>query len=380
MRSRALLALCLAATACEPAMDERQTDRSERVRSYLQTLVSRSRAPGIQYLVVDSTSTLFEYDGGWADVGRRVPMDSTTTLMAYSMSKTITAAAVLRLVGAGRVGLDDPVTRYVDSIPYGDGITVRQLLAHLSGIPNPIPLRWVHLAAAHAGFDESAALAAVLREHPKLKSPPGAKYAYSNIGYWLLSPVVGRASGQPFTAYVADQVLSPLGITPPELGYTIPDPAHHATGYLKKYSFMNLAKRLLIDREYIGRYEGPWLSIASHYPNGPAFGGLVGTARGFGKFLRDELGPHSVLFDDQTRRLLFEPQRTTGGATVAMTLGWHVGDLGGVRFFYKEGGGGGYHHMMRVYPSAGIATVVMSNATGFDARGCLDVADREFLN
>jgi CubicO group peptidase (beta-lactamase class C family) len=50
-----------------------------------------------------------------------------------------------------------------------------------------------------------------------------------------------------------------------------------------------------------------------------------------------------------------------------------------VRFFYKEGGGGGYHHMMRVYPAAGIATVVMSNATGFNARGALDVLDAQFL-
>ena len=360
-------------------MDRHQPDRNERVRSYLNALVTRSKTPGMQYLVVDSAATVFEYNGGWADVGRQIPMDSTTTLMAYSMSKTITAVAVLRLVAAGRVGLDDPVSHYVDSLPYGDSVTVRQLLAHLSGIPNPIPLRWVHLAATHTTFDEPAALAAVLHEHPKLKAAPGAKYAYSNIGYWLLGSVVTRASGQPFTSDVADQVLAPLGITPRELTYTIPDPAHHATGYLEKYSFLNLAKRLFIDREYIGSYEGPWLSIASHYPNGPAFGGLVGTARGFGKFLQDELRPRSVLFDDATRRLLYEPQRTTGGAEVDMTLGWHVGVLDGGRFFYKEGGGGGYHHLMRVYPSAGIATVVMSNATGFNVKGCLDVLDAQFL-
>jgi CubicO group peptidase (beta-lactamase class C family) len=377
--ARLATVVVLVLVACEPSMDQRISDRRERARAYLSALIARSGTPGLQYLVLDSAATRFEYDGGWADVGRQVPMDSTTTLMAYSMSKTITAAAVLRLVAAKRLGLDDPVTRYVDSLPYGDGITVRDLLAHLSGIPNPIPLRWVHLASRHAGFDEHAALAEVLRQHPTLSSAPGTKYGYSNIGYWLLAPVVERASGQPFTPYVADQVLAPLGITSRELGYTIPDPAHHATGYLAKYSFMNLAKRLLIDREYIGQYEGPWLSITSHYPHGPAFGGLVGTARGFGKFLQDQLRPHSVLFDDVTRGLLYEPQRTAGGTTVAMTLGWHVGDLNGVRFFYKEGGGGGYHHMMRVYPAAGIATVVMSNATGFNARGALDVLDAQFL-
>jgi D-alanyl-D-alanine carboxypeptidase len=292
----ALTASVLAASACGSRMDERPPDRSERIRSDLDALVARSKTPGIQYLVVDSTTTLFEYDGGWADVGRRIPMDPATTLMAYSMSKTLTAVAVLRLVAAGRVGLDDPVSRYVDSLPYA-GVTIRQLLAHTSGIPNPIPLRWVHLAARHDSFDERAALTAVLRRYPRLSFPPGTKYAYSNIGYWLLGPVVERASGRPFTSYVEEQVLAPLGIAPSELGYTIPDPAHHATGYLEKYSFMNLAKRFLIDREFIGAYDGRWLRIESHYPNGPAFGGLVGTARGFGKFLRDQLRDHSALLD-----------------------------------------------------------------------------------
>ena len=100
--------LCCAAGACGPIMDERLPDRTERVRAYLSALVAQSKVPGIQYLVMDSTRTLFEYDGGWADIRGHVPMESSTTMMAYSMSKTITAAAVLRLVEARRIGLDDP--------------------------------------------------------------------------------------------------------------------------------------------------------------------------------------------------------------------------------------------------------------------------------
>jgi D-alanyl-D-alanine carboxypeptidase len=62
-----------------------------------------------------------------------------------------------------------------------------------------------------------------------------------------------------------------------------------------------------------------------------------------------------------------------------MTLGWHVGELDGARFFYKEGGGGGFHAMMRLYPAAGIGTVVMTNATQFDVRQVLDATDASFL-
>lgn len=380
IRRPILASLVLWLWACERTMNKEGTpDRDNRVRGYLEAAVAASKTPGIQYVVVDSAKILFEYHGGWVDIGRHVRMDSATTMMAYSMSKTITAAAVLQLAGANRVGLDSPAVRYLDSIPYGSEITVRELLAHTSGIPNPIPLRWVHPATRHATFDERTALANVLREHPHLSHQPGTKYAYSNIGYWLLGRIVERASGEPFASYVSMHVLRPLGVTPQDLGYTIPDPAHHATGYLAKYSFMNLAKGFLIDRQLVGEYAGRWLSIRSHYVNGEAFGGLVGTARGFSKFLQDQLASHSRLFNDSTRSLFYAPQRTAKGTPIAMTLGWHIGRLSGDQFFYKEGGGGGFHNMMRIYPARGIATVVMSNATGFDVDRCLNSLDAEFL-
>jgi D-alanyl-D-alanine carboxypeptidase len=352
---------------------------AERARSALDALVRDSRVPGIQYLVVSPDRAVFEYAGGWADIAGRRPMRATTTMMAYSMSKTITAAAVLQLVDAGRIGLDDPIERYLDSHPYGPGLTVRGLLSHTAGLPNPIPLGWVHTPADHAPFDERSALASVLRDRGRLKSAPGTKYAYSNIGYWLLGPIVERASGQAFTRYVTEHVLQRLGIGAGDVGYAVPDPAAHAQGYLEKYSWMNLFKRLLIDRRLIGGYEGRWVQIRGHYVNGPAFGGLIGTAAGFGTFLQDQLQPHSRLFGDAARGLFYEPQHTRQGAPVPMSLGWHIGTCGVGRFFFKEGGGGGFHCLMRVYPAAGLATVVMTNATGFDVRRFLDRTDPGFL-
>ena len=108
-------------------------------------------------------------------------------------------------------------------------------------------------------------------------------------------------------------------------------------------------------------------------------GGLVGTVRGFGTFLQDQLRGRSVFFNDTTQQLFYAQQQTTRGVPVAVTLGWHIGDLDGTRFFYKEGGGGGFHCMMRVYPKDGIGTVVMTNATGFDVRRLLDSIDASFL-
>jgi CubicO group peptidase (beta-lactamase class C family) len=361
-------------------MDEQVGSSAAAARSHLDELVRNRKVPGIQYLVVTPERIVFEYAAGWADIAAGRQLNAATTMMAYSMSKTITAAAVLQLVESQKVKLDDPIDAYLESQPYGPDVTVGQLMSHTSGIPNPIPLRWVHLAACHNTFDERAALASVLREHPKLSFSPGTKYGYSNIGYWLLGCIVERASGEPFPSYVREHVLQPLGTTAQELGYLVPDYRDHAKGYLEKYSLMNLVKRLVIARELIGGYEGRWVHLNDHYVNGAAFGGLVGNARGFGKFLQDQLRPHSALFVDTTQQLFYAPQRTSNGTSVPMTLGWHIGTLDGVRFFYKEGGGGGFHSMMRAYPSSGTATVVMTNATCFDVGKLLDAMDPGFLS
>src|SRR5262249_15870343 len=81
-----------------------------------------------------------------------------------------------------------------------------------------------------------------------------------------------------------------------------------------------------------------------------------------------------------TRESIFERQRTSNGAPIDMTLGWHVGRLRSAEYFYKEGGGGGFHCMMRLYRSHGLATLVMVNATGFDVSAGLDALDAEFVS
>ncbi len=287
--------------------------------------------------------------------------------------------ATLQLVALGALGLDDALVRHVPSNPYGFGVTIRQLLCHTSGIPNPLPLRWVHPAAAHDGFDEAAALAEVLRAHPRLAAPPGRSYRYSNIGYWLLGRVIEQVAGAPFTTHVTNNVFERLGAGPDALAYRIADPERQAGGHLEEFSFLNAARRLLIDGALIGERVGRWVVIRSHYTNGPAFGGIVGTSRGFGAFLSDLLRPESVLLDSAARALLFQPQSTANGRPIPMTLGWHTRALDGVPFCFKEGGGGGFHSMMRLYPTRGLGTVMMANATGFRVGRRMDQADRLLL-
>jgi D-alanyl-D-alanine carboxypeptidase len=120
-----------------PAKDNATRDLNQYVRS---------EVPGLQYIVVTADRVLFEYAGGWADIQGQKAMTLGTSLMAYSMTKTFTAVAILQLAEQRKLSLDDVIDRYLPNAAYhGHGITPRQLLNHTSGVPNPIPLRWVHL-------------------------------------------------------------------------------------------------------------------------------------------------------------------------------------------------------------------------------------------
>lgn len=138
----------------------------------------------------------------------------------------------------------------------------------------------MHLVDEDASFDENTALAQVLRKNPKLASEPGRKFSYTNIGYWLLGKIVERVVGQPYSDYVTASILRRLDPSGMDLGFVILNPSRHAKGYLAKYSLMNLLKSFVTDRKFWREYEGDWLQLKSHYLNGPAFGGLVGSARG----------------------------------------------------------------------------------------------------
>ncbi len=349
-----------------------------RLEQALENLQRSGRVPGFQYVAVDGRSTLVEYCGGYAQLPGR-PMTLDTTMMAYSMSKPITAAAVLQLVERGSIRLEDAVSRHIPWQPYGDDVTVRGLLAHTAGLPNPVPLRWVHPAEGHLLFDEGAALRRVLSRHGRLAARPGSRFVYSNIGYWLLGALLEQVTSETFACYVTNHLFTPLDLKSGDLAYVIVDPRRHATGYLERFSLLNLLKPLLLDSRVIDGASGRWVATRPHYVDGPAFGGTVGTARAFARFLQDQLVDQSRLLG-RAAQAYFEAQQQTKHGLIPMTLGWHVGSSGPDRYFYKEGGGGGFHCMMRLYQRHGIGTVFMANATTINVRLVLDRFDSHLLS
>lgn len=138
--------------------------------------------------------------------GNDAPATADTPFSTGSVGKIVTAVAVLQLVDDGVVALDDPVIRHLPEFELADGrqaeITIRQLLSHTSGIPNPVITPPAH---------DLAEGVANLRD-VELASDPGQVHSYSNANFHLAARLVDEVSGQPFKEHLQDRVFTPLGM------------------------------------------------------------------------------------------------------------------------------------------------------------------------
>jgi len=357
---------------------EEVMSNNEQARQLLDDL-STTNGPGVQYVIVNKNSVVFSHSSGFADIKNKIPLSLDHTMAAFSMTKTLTAIAILQLVERGKIKLDSQVSQYMTH-PYHSDITIKQLLSHTSGIPNPNPLSWYHIESDHHDFDEKAALSQVLLDNPKLDAMPGEEYGYSNIGYWLLGHVIEKASGENYDIYMNKNIFKPLDLTQNEIGFQISHKGKHAKGYLKKYSFMNLFKYFVLGEEIWEDYEGSWLHINNVILNGPAFGGVMGSANAFSRILQNLLSENSILLGKKVKHYLYTQQKTQSGENIDMTLGWHIEELNGVRYYYKEGGGAGFRSEMRLYPDLGLGSVMMTNRTSLNTSKLLSQLDSGFIN
>ncbi|HJR53171.1 MAG TPA: serine hydrolase domain-containing protein [Gemmatimonadota bacterium] len=166
------------------------------------------------------------HDVGFADRDADRPVDESTIFHYGSITKTLTAIAIMQLRDRGLLSLDDPVTRWVSELravsdPYGspDAITIRMLLSHTAGFQNPTwpwdegepwepfePTEWEQLVA--------------MMPYQRLLFEPGSRYSYSNPGFIYLARVIEEITGDPWEAYVQKNVFAPLGISRSYFGVT----------------------------------------------------------------------------------------------------------------------------------------------------------------
>jgi D-alanyl-D-alanine carboxypeptidase len=192
-------------------------------------------SPGAIAYVVTPTG-VWRGAAGVAEVTAGEPMTAGLRYRIGSTTKTFTSVVVLQLVGEGRLGLDDPVSRYLPGVlPYRERITIRQLLNHTAGLfdyghtqGNPDPAADVprirdpvlrrqatRLLALYRQGEEVLATpelsVAAATTHP-LDFAPGHGFNYSNTGYQVLTLLIERITGQPLAEVYQERILGPLGM------------------------------------------------------------------------------------------------------------------------------------------------------------------------
>ena len=200
------------------------------VDSLANAFVARREAPGVSVVVIRARDTLVSQGYGMADLENGVAATPHTVYRIGSITKQFTSAAVMQLVEAGRVKLDDPIGVYLPTLParWRSG-TVRQFLNHTSGVPSytDIGPRWLKRMAENMSPDSLVGLTA----NDSLWFAPGSKWRYDNTGYVVLGMLVEKVSGKPYDQYLREKFFTPLGLSETMYCYNAAIIPHRAQGY-----------------------------------------------------------------------------------------------------------------------------------------------------
>ncbi len=352
----------------------------EALEAFLSGRTGAGAVPGLAIAVVKGDSLLYAKGFGVADLAAGSPATPHTSYLWFSMTKIVTATAVVRLAEGGKLDLDAPADEYfrgLKVVSQPAPVTVRHLLNHTSGLANPLPIRWVRPAGV-PDFDRGAFVERLLSKNRKLESVPGERAAYSNLGYLVLGEVIAEVSGARYEEYVRREILAPLGMD--RTGFSYPEqPAGDgaATGYQPLWRPLTPLFRTALPRGVVGQRQGKYVAFNPFYVKGPAYGGLVGGAEEAARFVRLHLNGGRA---DGTRLLskesVAEMQRLVPrGGKRDFGLGWFRSHHDGKRrpaFVEHLGGGAGFWNVMRVYPAESLGVVVMGNTTSFDHESVCD--------
>lgn len=354
---------------------------------FLTQLVATGEPPGLSVVVVKAGQVVYNRAFGMADGPRQIAATPETVYHWWSMTKIVTAIAILQLQERGRLHLDDPVTTYLPAFqvqtPPGSSqpITIRHLLNHSSGLPDPVPamIGWVHYA--DEWVDQTALLARHLPHYNQLSFAPGSKARYSNLGYMVLGAVIEAVSGQAYADYVREQILRPLGMTQTDFLYTPALQLHEASGSQPVvHLYTPLLPFLLEPKALIRERSGRTLWLNRVYTDPLPSSGLIGSAPDAARLLLTYLNggeldgvrilsPQSIAMMTNESHLLGEGPNMAAYAHGQHGLGWYVIPEGKSMRLQHHGSGPGFATTLHLYPQAGLGIVLMANGTDLDRDG-----------
>lgn len=316
-----------------------------KIEAIISAEMARQNIPGLSVAIVVRDQLVWSSGFGLADMENFVPSKVNTVYRLASLSKPITAVAVMQLVEQGKLDLDAPVQRYCPAFPKKHWmITTRQLLGHLAGIrhyrehggddwSNPEINSTLHYESLTRSLD-------IFKDDPLLFEP-GTRWNYSTYGYTLLGCIVEAASGMKFADYLSQNVFRPAGMMHTRVDDVRVLISNRARGYAQTRT---------------DELQNAPLSDTSNKIPG---GGLCSTVDDIGRFVV-ALNSNRLL-KSETRQTMFAMQKTVDGKETGYGLGWFIMARSGEKVVRHGGSSQGLSAGLFVVPSRGYALVVLAN-------------------
>jgi CubicO group peptidase (beta-lactamase class C family) len=183
-------------------------ERERVLHTYIQAFEERRDFSGV-VRITHKNEVLFEKAYGWTDFAKRIPVQVDTRFLTASVTKTMTAAAVVRLRDMGIWALEDPIGKYLPSFPHGKKITILHLLAHKSGVTDFHQMD--EFATILQRRNSLSELVERIGREP-LQFEPGTSGQYNNAGFVLLAHLIETVSGKSYESFLREQFFAPLGM------------------------------------------------------------------------------------------------------------------------------------------------------------------------
>lgn len=325
------------------AVEGEQKARFSNARALIERTISEGQVPSIAVAVVQNGVVIWEQGFGLADRERRIPATAHTPYSLASVTKPITATAVMMLDEAGRLDIDAPIERYLGDLRLRghagstQGVTARRIMAHAAGLP-----RYGHF---YLNGSEPAASQQTVSRYAMVVFPPGSRPEYSNIGMKLLDVAIANVSGLTYGEYLRQNVFLPLGM-----------------------------RRTSLDRdsswagEAAVRYDDQNNPMRFYRTDHPGSGDIWSSAHDMARFAMFHLG--TPLPDQRnilSRDRLLEMQRPVGPAPMAgpgwsFGANWFLRNVRGHPTIWHGGGQPGVSTSLTLYPDQKLAVIVLANA------------------
>ncbi len=277
---------------------------------------------------------------GYADLENKLPAKSESMYRLASVSKPMTATAVLQLVEKGKINLDAEVQTYVPYFPKKNfPVTVRQLLGHLGGISH---YKDYEKEGHFKDYKDTRQSIAVF-ENFDLVAEPGTRFSYTSYGYNLLGAVIEGASGQSYGDYMRENVWKPLGMNDIRLDNPREIIPNRVRGYEN-------------DAGQIKNSE--FVDISSRFAAGGTRATVVDLLK-FGKGIND-----GKILSKTSLDLMFNPMVTKSGAFTNYSAGWDTAPTNGRFVISHSGGQQETSTYLFDFPTRKLVIAVMSNLEG----------------